>query len=137
VSIDVEDEWTFGTNKFDFIHGRDFMLAIRDWDHLIEQCFSHLKPGGYLELFGTWIHPSSDDDTLAEGSAYAEFGRIIRRIGEKINASIDAPLTWKIRMEKAGFIDVQQQIFKVPTSPWPKDPRLKSWSTSNKVLMPL
>lgn len=122
---DVEDDWAFGTDKFDFIHGRDFMLAIRDWDRLIEQCFAHLKPGGYLEVSGTWIHPSSDDNTLPDDSAYAEFGRIIRRIGDKIGALIDAPLTWKSRMEKAGFEEVQEKSFKVPTSPWPKDPRLK------------
>lgn len=122
---DVEDEWMFGENKFDFIHGRDFMLAIRDWDRLVEQCYAHLKPGGYLELSGTWIHPSSDDNTLPEDSAYAEFGRIIRRIGDTINASIDAPLTWKSRMEKTGFEDVQEKVFKIPTSPWARDPRLK------------
>ena len=28
-------------------------------------------------------------------------------------------------MEKTGFEDVQEKIFKVPISPWPKDLRLK------------
>ena len=28
-------------------------------------------------------------------------------------------------MEKAGFVDVVETIFKVPTNPWPKDKRLK------------
>ena len=28
-------------------------------------------------------------------------------------------------MEKAGFVDVVESIFKIPTNPWPKDKRLK------------
>ena len=46
-------------------------------------------------------------------------------MGDTIHASIDAPLTWKNCLEKTGFEDVQERVFKVPTSPWPKDPRLK------------
>ncbi len=122
---DVESEWTWTKSSFDFIHAREFMLAIRDWDRLIQQSFDHLKPGASLEIAGTYIHPSSDDGTLTIDSAYGEFGRIIRQIGEKINASIDAPKMWKRRMERAGFEDVQENIHKVPTSPWPKDARLK------------
>jgi hypothetical protein len=49
----------------------------------------------------------------------------MRRIGDKIQAPVDAPLTWKSRMQKGGFEDVQERIFKVPTSTWPKDLRLK------------
>ncbi|KAL1989317.1 hypothetical protein VTN96DRAFT_79 [Rasamsonia emersonii] len=28
-------------------------------------------------------------------------------------------------MEKAGFVDVKEESFKVPIGPWPKDPKLK------------
>jgi SAM-dependent methyltransferase len=122
---DVEDEWAYGRNKFDFIHARNLLLAIRNWDRLVQKSFSHLNPGGYLEVSGTWLHPSSDDNTIPEDSAYAEFFRVMRRIGDEIDAPVDAPLTWKSRMQNAGFEDVQECIFKVPTSPWPKDPRLK------------
>jgi SAM-dependent methyltransferase len=122
---DVEDEWEYGRTKFDLIHARNLLLAIRNWDRLVQQSLAYLQPGGYLEISGTWIHPGSDDNTLPEDSAYAEFFRVMRRIGDKIKAPVDAPLTWKSRMQKGGFEDVQERVFKVPTSPWPKDPRLK------------
>ena len=37
----------------------------------------------------------------------------------------DAPLHFDEYLEKAGFQGINKSILKVPTSPWPKDPRLK------------
>lgn len=36
---DLEDEWKFSENSFDFIHARDLYLSIRDWPRLVSQCF--------------------------------------------------------------------------------------------------
>jgi ubiquinone/menaquinone biosynthesis C-methylase UbiE len=122
---DVENDWLYASNSFDFIHAREFLLAIRDWDRLIEQSFRCLKPGSYMELSSTWPAIRSDDNTLPEDSAYVEVAKIFARIGDAIGAPVDAPLSWMQRLEKAGFEDVQQHVFKIPSSPWPKDPRLK------------
>ena len=62
---------------------------------------------------------------LLDDSAYVEWFQTMRRIGDKLKTPADAPLTWKSRMEKAGFEDVQEHVFKVPANPWPKDLRLK------------
>jgi SAM-dependent methyltransferase len=122
---DAENDWPYKNDSFDFIHGREFLLAIRDWDRLIEQCFEHVKPGGYLELSGTYPRPKSDDNTLPDDSSYKEVASIFFQISESIGASAEAPRFYKERMEKAGFVDVVERIFKVPTNPWPKDKRLK------------
>ena len=122
---DIENDWLWKPNSFDFIHCREFLLAIRDWGKLIAQSFTSLKPGGYLEMSGTYPKVASDDKTVPPNSAYAEFGETMRRIGLKIGAHVDAPVTWKDRMMRAGFEDVHEHIFKLPTNPWPKDPRLK------------
>jgi hypothetical protein len=50
---------------------------------------------------------------------------IFFKISESIGASAEAPRFYKERMEKAGFVDVVESIFKVPTNPWPKDKKLK------------
>lgn len=122
---DVENDWLYASDSFDFIHAREFLLAIRDWDRLIEQSFRCLKPGSYIELSSTWPCVRSDDKTLPEDSAYVEITKIFARVGDALGAPADAPLSWMQRLEKAGFEDVQQQVFKVPSSPWPKDRRLK------------
>jgi SAM-dependent methyltransferase len=123
---DVENEWLWKKDHFDFIHGREFLLAIRDWPKLIGQAFEHLKPGtGYLELSCSYPLVQSDDGTLPPDSAYAEIPKLFFEIGEATGASGDAPRFYKSRMEAAGFVEVVESVFKVPSSPWPRDKRMK------------
>ncbi|KAL9627138.1 MAG: hypothetical protein Q9164_007694, partial [Protoblastenia rupestris] len=42
-----------------------------------------------------------------------------------MEADPDAPLHFHEYMREAGFANVSQTILKIPTSPWPKDRRLK------------
>jgi hypothetical protein len=123
---DVESDWLWRKNHFDFIHGREFLLAIRDWPKLIRQAFAHLKPGtGYLELSCSYPLVNSDDGSLPPDSAYAEIPKLFFEIGEAMGASGTAPTRYKRWMEAAGFVDVVETIYKVPSSPWPKNQKLK------------
>jgi hypothetical protein len=87
--------------------------------------YSHLKPGGYLELACIWPVPRCDDNTLPKDCAYVEVCNAFQAIGAKLKADPDAPLHYQEYMREAGFDNICQTILKVPTSPWPKDPRLK------------
>jgi SAM-dependent methyltransferase len=122
---DIENDWLYRRDYFDFIHAREFLLAIRDWDKLIRQAYDHLKPGGYLELSCSVPDPGSDDGTIPESSAWKEFTNVFFQIGEKIGASGHAPKQWKAKLQSAGFEDVCEHVFKIPSSPWPRDKRLK------------
>ncbi len=86
---------------------------------------SHLKPGGYLELACVWPVPACDDKTLPTDCAYVEVCQTFQEIGAKIKADPDAPLHFQEYLQEAGFTNTSQAILKIPTSPWPKDPRLK------------
>lgn len=86
---------------------------------------SHLKPGGYLQLACVWPVPGCDDETLPKECAYVEVSRIFQEIGAKIKADPDAPLHFHEYLGESGFTKVSQTILKIPTSPWPKNPRLK------------
>ncbi|KAH6900569.1 S-adenosyl-L-methionine-dependent methyltransferase [Thelonectria olida] len=122
---DVEDDWLWGESSFDFIHGRELIMAIRDWPRLIRQSFTHLKPGGYLQLAGSVPDFRSDDDTLPQDSAYMELGRIYLQMSETVKLSGWEPTRWKKHLEDAGYEDVTERILKIPTNPWPRDPNLK------------
>jgi hypothetical protein len=37
---DAEKDWQYAPNSFDFIHNRNFVCAIRDWQRLIGQAFT-------------------------------------------------------------------------------------------------
>ncbi len=92
---------------------------------MAEDFDSHLKPGGYLELSCVWPVPACDDETLPQDCAYVEVCRTFQEIGAKMEADPDAPLHFYEHMREAGFANVSQTILKTPTSPWPKDRRLK------------
>ena len=37
---DIEQEWAWRENSFDFIFARDLILAIRDWPRLVDQIYT-------------------------------------------------------------------------------------------------
>ncbi|KAF4437668.1 tam domain-containingmethyltransferase [Fusarium acutatum] len=122
---DVEDDWLWGEGTFDLIHGRELIMAIRNWPRLMEQAFNHLKPGAYFQLSGSVPDFKSDDGTLPPDSAYIEMGKIYFEMSQRIGCSGWEPTRWKEHFENAGFEDVVERVLKIPTNPWPKDKHLK------------
>lgn len=128
LQFEVEDvtlDWLWPKDSFDFIHGRELILAIRDWPRLIGQAYDTLKPGGYLELSASVPIFTSDDDSIPPNTAYREVGDMFAEMGEHIGCRVTEPENFKQYMLAAGFTDVHEKIHKIPTNPWPKDPRLK------------
>jgi hypothetical protein len=89
-------------------------MAVHDWDQLFRQAFHHLKPGAYIEMGATYPTPKSDNGTLAADSYLKEVERLFFQMAEAMGASLQAPTRWKEQLQQAGFIDVQERIFKVP-----------------------
>lgn len=126
---DIENDWLWRPDSFDFIFGREILMAIRDWSKVIQQAYDHLKPGGYLELASTVAKVGCDDDTwneeIAKDSAYNKIGLTFFELHQALEVDPAAPLKWKSQLTEAGFEDVEEYVFKIPTNPWPKDKRLK------------
>ncbi|KAG4422100.1 hypothetical protein IFR04_004727 [Cadophora malorum] len=122
---DIEQPWTWQLESFDYIFSRDLLLCIRDFPRLIKQCYKHLKPGGWLEfqnINGT-IH--CDDGTMPETSQFKEYDRLLRAAATAFGTPLEDPIHYKKWFEEAGFEGVTETIFKMPTCPWAKDPRLR------------
>jgi SAM-dependent methyltransferase len=47
---DIELDWAYKPDTFDFIHARNLGQSIDDWPRMLQQAFTCLKPGGYIEL---------------------------------------------------------------------------------------
>ena len=120
---DVEDAWRFRTNSFDFIHMRDPLFVVRDWETLIGQCFQHLKPNGWCELAGTYLAPASDDDSMPEDSAFRLMCGKLIEASKAFGTPADCPLHFADSLQRAGFVNVRQHTFKIPSCPWPDDER--------------
>lgn len=131
---DVEDEWLY-SSPFDFIYGREFIMAIRDWPRLIGQAFKHLKPGGWFELSGTIPELSSDDNTIPENSQLLASAKLHFEMAEKMGAPLEAPRQWKRQLRDCGFVEVREVIFKIPNGSWPKDKRMRTIGTLERLML--
>ena len=123
--LDVETDWLQRKDSFDFIHGREFIFAIRDWPALISQAYEHLKPGGYLELAATVPLVGCDDGTCPVDSSFKEVWKLYFEIADAMATDGYAATIWKQQFISKGFEDVRETLFKVPTNSWPKNKRLK------------
>ncbi|USP82267.1 hypothetical protein yc1106_09541 [Curvularia clavata] len=132
---DVEEDWPYRASHFDFIHGRDLMTAIRDWPRLIAQAYRHLKPGGWIQLASTIPGALSDDNSIPENSGYIESARLYFEIAEKMGAPLDAPRSWNAQMKEAGFVNVQDEVFKLPMGTWPRSKRLRTVGKLEQIMI--
>lgn len=121
---DVEEPWTFHP-KFDLIHSRMMTGSFANWPKFFEQAFESLNPGGYIELSDIVVPPASDDGSLSPGSALLKHGELMLNAAAKIGRNMDSAKKYKSQLEKAGFTDVVETVFKWPTNRWPKDKKFK------------
>jgi len=131
---DLQETWTWKENSFDFIFSRDMIASIRDFPRFIDQCYTHVKPGGYVEFHCITGVLASDDDSIPKDSAFRKFSDSLGLSCEKFGTPIDDPIRWKGWFEDRGFENVTEQIVKQPCNPWPKDKRMKllgAWEMEN------
>jgi SAM-dependent methyltransferase len=110
--LDLPQEWT---NKFDVVHRRLLLFALRDgdWHTALSEIYRVLKPGGWFQLFEveewekcgpelTKFHNMLTLLLTARGIGFWPSG------GEK----------WQKYMAEAGFGDLQVSLHYAPVGKW-------------------
>ena len=77
----------------------------------------------------------SDDGSLAHDSALSRWWDLFKAIGERTGRTFAASEAAYESITAAGFIDVQEKMFKVPIGPWPKDKTMKERGTWNQAFL--
>ncbi|KAH6974740.1 S-adenosyl-L-methionine-dependent methyltransferase [Ilyonectria destructans] len=129
---DFESEWLYRT-PFDFIHARELEGCITNDDKLFQRAFQHLVPRGYIELQAVYTHFVSDDGTAETATDARLWMKNICEGAAKFGKPLDCAPQWKEKLKDAGFVDIQQEIHKIPIGSWPKDPRLKEIGTFQSI----
>ena len=112
---DVESEWLYRPEEaFDFIHGRGMGGSIANWDALYRQAYTHLKPGGWIEMqeYEGWIW-SEDDPLLTKCPYVAQWQQVIDEATAKFGKRLNVAPEQKQNLVNAGFVDVQDDVYKV------------------------
>jgi hypothetical protein len=129
-------------DSWDLIHMRMLNGSIQSWPGLYQQIFRcveqglwsftdlmlsrHLKPGfGWLEHVEIDIVPRCDDNTLPANSALVSWANLLLEATARAYRPIAYNTETRAMLERTGFVEIQEQIIKVPLNPWPSDPHLK------------
>lgn len=67
------------------------------------------------------VRVMSDDESLDPNSALAGWGPNFLACAERAGRPLDTQLTMKASLEKAGFVNVQEKLYKCPIGAWPRD----------------
>ena len=141
---DLDLDWTYRRDHFDFIHSRNIAQSIRDWPKYLRQMYkrvsparrrymahpltrsycSHTKPGGYIELAEGSTSLCCNDGTFT-GSALESYLAKLRAALQVAGFTLPTGEALKAFVEDAGFVDVQLHPIKQPWGAWPKDPEMK------------
>ena len=66
-----------------------------------------------------------DDGTVTPDWPYAEWIRALDEASMQVGRPLRIANKLKRWYKEAGFVDVHEEVFKLPCNPWPKDPHLK------------
>ncbi|CCX31508.1 Similar to mRNA 3' acc. no. Q4IPA4 [Pyronema omphalodes CBS 100304] len=127
---DLEKEWTYKPNHFDFIFARCIAQAITDWPAVMKQAYRCTKPGGTIELWETGGILYSDDNSMKPDNEtkifYEHIAEAMAKTGRPAHIEGSNLVEY---LENAGFVDVVVNKVKLPHGPWAKEKRLKQAGT--------
>ncbi|GAB1735556.1 hypothetical protein NU219Hw_g4134t1 [Hortaea werneckii] len=123
---DVLQDWTWRQN-FDLIHLRLMLGAFTEeqWADVYQKCYENLKPGGWIEEVELDVRVMSDDDSLPPDSLLAGWGQTFLDCADRAGRSLATQTTMRSKIERAGFVNVHDHLFKCPIGAWPKNKTLK------------
>lgn len=124
---DARDQWTYPLDYFDYIHVRQLAGSMLDWSDLIAQCYTHLRPGGKLEISEGRANFWYAHDSVSEDSFTYQWLMEWRRLSASMNFDVFPTLPSIIQSTQSSkhFENVQTVERLVPVGGWPRDKHLK------------
>ena len=117
---DASAEWEYH-EPFDFIHIRGLSGAFRDWSHIYNQAFKHLKPGGYIEVSDA--DPAGDTVEVdnSDNSYLSIYTSAMRSAADAAGYPRDLSHLRRTLLSDSGFVDIRTYERQVPIGLWPDD----------------
>lgn len=123
---DVESQWSSSAGKpFNFIHQRNMVGSIGDWQRLFQQAYDNLAPGGWYEAqeFDVWFQSQAEE--LKPDSYIVQWQTMLDEASSKFGKQLNCTAQMKDAFSKVPFVNVTHEIYKVPIGKWPKDKKLR------------
>jgi SAM-dependent methyltransferase len=120
-----EPDWVVPPSYFDYIHTRVLLGSFTDFKDIIGRAFHYLKPGGYMESQEIMPTPYCDDGTMPDNWPFKEWMATLDAAAMQADRPLRIASRLKRWYQEAGFLDVQEVVFKMPMNQWPRDRHLK------------
>lgn len=121
-----EEDWAVPPQHFNFIHTRVLLGSFTDFRAILRRALFYLKPGGYMESQEVMPTPYCDDGTMAPDWPFMEWIQYLDEAAMGAGRPLRIANKLKRWYEAAGFVDVEEKVFKLPINPWPQDKHLKT-----------
>ncbi|KAI9803870.1 MAG: hypothetical protein M1825_001750 [Sarcosagium campestre] len=121
----AEDDWLYPPNHFDYIHTRVLLGSFEDFRDIVKKGFRYTKPGGWMECQEIYTSLFCDDGTMPEDWAFLDWTKTQDAAFMKLGRPLRTANKIKRWMQEAGFVDVHEEVFRVPINSWPREQRLK------------
>ncbi|KAI9835358.1 MAG: hypothetical protein M1837_003805 [Sclerophora amabilis] len=123
---DFESPWALGESSFDLIHLRVGVGSVSSWPELYQRICDHLKPGvGTFEHVEIDLEPRCDDGSLSPESSLVKWWGWLAEATQRVNKPLAYNHWTRAMLERAGFVDIQEEIIQAPLNSWPADPHLR------------
>ncbi|OCK75620.1 S-adenosyl-L-methionine-dependent methyltransferase [Lepidopterella palustris CBS 459.81] len=122
---DVESEWLYPNNHFDYIHTRHTVQAFRKWPVLFSRAMEKLKPGAWMECQEINHYPECEDGTMAPDNPMALYWGYVTQALNNLGVTFQIAPQLSQLMRDAGFVNVTERVFYTPIGPWPRNRALR------------
>jgi metalloendopeptidase OMA1, mitochondrial len=128
VEIVCEDanDADWGDHPYSFIHTRMLLGCFTDFREIINRSFKYLEPGGWMESQEIYPTLYCDFDTLKEDNSFLDWTKRIDEAYMKVGRPLRIGNKLKRWYEVAGFVDIHEEVFKLPINEWLNDPKFKA-----------
>lgn len=136
---DLEAQWAYPKDYFDFIHFRSLSGSFSAWDEVLTQAYTHTKPGGYIEFQDYGVDLFHSSGVLATGlpekesTPFAHYMNLCVEAAALGGRELAVAGTMRERFAAAGFVDIKEKVLIWPVGQWPKDNKLKEIGMFTKV----
>ncbi|KAL1994558.1 hypothetical protein VTN49DRAFT_2028 [Thermomyces lanuginosus] len=121
---DIESDWAYESNPFDFIHARSLAVSIRNYEKVIRESYRSVKPGGWVE-FQDWDGYPTSEDGSHKGTGLQRFYDEVYGAFEGAGYEVRPGIKLEQWFKDAGFVNIHVEKFIIPYGIWPKDRYLK------------
>ena len=124
--VDDASNEDWGRRLYNYIHTRMMMGSFDDFREIVKRSYDYLQPGGWMESQEAYPSVLCDDGTMDKTNhAFHQYWQKLDEAAMIMGKPMRIANKLKRWYEEAGFVDVHEEVYKIPINSWPKDPQFK------------